>query len=74
MNESAKSAKENNHMTISDLMSEADYAAMRGVTLRTIQRDRKLGIGPAFVKLGQKVYYRPAAIEAYILANERNQS
>lgn len=43
---------------------------MRGVTLRTIQRERALRAGPPFVKLGAKVYYRLAAIEAWVLKQE----
>ncbi len=55
-------------MTIQDLISEADYAAARGVSLRTAQRERAQRMGPPFIKLGRNVYYRPAAIEAWLLA------
>jgi hypothetical protein len=60
-------------MTIQDLISEADYAMQRGVSIRTIQRERALRMGPPFIKLGRNVYYRPAAIEEWLLAQEQVQ-
>ena len=60
-------------MTIQDLISEADYAAARGVSLRTAQRERAQRIGPPFIKLGRQVYYRPAAIEAWLIEQEQSQ-
>lgn len=60
-------------MTLQNLITETDYAALRGVSVRTIQRERALRTGPAFVKLGRKVFYRPAAIESWIIANEQAQ-
>jgi predicted DNA-binding transcriptional regulator AlpA len=60
-------------MTLNDLIPEADYAALRGVSVRTVQRERALRMGPPFIKLGRSVYYRPAAIEAWLLAQEQAQ-
>jgi hypothetical protein len=60
-------------MTIQDLLEESDYAAARGVSLRTVQRERAQRIGPPFIKLGRKIYYRPAAIEQWLLAQEQAQ-
>ncbi|WP_136649735.1 transcriptional regulator [Paracoccus aeridis] len=60
-------------MTIQDLISEADYAAQRGVSARTIQRERALRIGPPFIKMGRRIFYRPAAIESWLLAKEQAQ-
>lgn len=60
-------------MTLLDLIPEKEYAAARGVCIRTVQRDRALRTGPAFVKLGRKIYYRKAAIEAWLLAQEQEQ-
>ena len=60
-------------MTIQDLITEADYAAQRGVSLRTAQRERAQRFGPPFIKLGRKIYYRPAAIEAWLIAQEQAQ-
>lgn len=60
-------------MTIKDMITEADYALQRGVSVRTVQRDRALRTGPAFIKLGKKIFYRPESIEAWLLANEQQQ-
>jgi len=60
-------------MTITDLITEADYAAQRGVSVRTVQRERAQRIGPPFIKLGRVIYYRPAAIENWLLAQEQAQ-
>jgi hypothetical protein len=60
-------------MIIKDLISEADYAAARGVSLRTVQRERAQRIGPPYIKMGRKTFYRPAAIEAWLIAKEQTQ-
>jgi len=60
-------------MTITDLITEADYAAQRGVSVRTVQRERAQRLGPPFIKLGRVIYYRPAAIETWLLAQEQAQ-
>nr|WP_309502351.1 helix-turn-helix domain-containing protein [uncultured Roseovarius sp.] len=60
-------------MTIQNLIPEADYAAARGVSVRTVQRERAQRIGPPFIKLGRAVFYRPAAIEEWLLAQEQAQ-
>lgn len=60
-------------MTIQDLISEADYAAARGVSLRTVQRERAQRMGPPFIKLGRNVFYRPAAIEQWLIDQEQAQ-
>lgn len=58
-------------MTLKDLLSEAEYAAARGVTIRTIYRERALRLGPPFIKMGRKIFYRPESIEAWLLAQEQ---
>lgn len=60
-------------MTIEDLIPETDYAAARGVSLRTVQRERAQRIGPPFIKLGRMIFYRPQAIEQWLLAQEQTQ-
>jgi predicted DNA-binding transcriptional regulator AlpA len=60
-------------MTLKDLIEEREYAEMRGVSVRTIQRERSLRIGPPFIKLGRTIYYRPEAIDAWLHAKEQTQ-
>lgn len=60
-------------MTLQDLIPEADYAAARGVSVRTVQRERAQRIGPPFIKLGRSIYYRSQAIADWLLAQEQAQ-
>ncbi len=60
-------------MTLTDLISEKDYAAKRGVSLRTAQRERSLRVGPPFIKLGRTIYYRPEAIDDWLRSKEQVQ-
>lgn len=60
-------------MTIHDLIPEAELAAARGVCLRTIQRERAQRIGPPFIRLGRKIYYRPEAISEWLKSKEQAQ-
>lgn len=60
-------------MTFRDLIAETDYADQRGVSIRSVQRERAQRVGPPFIKVGRKVYYRPAAIEAWLLSKEQVQ-
>ncbi len=60
-------------MTFKDLITDDEYAAMRGVHVRTVQRERAMRQGPPFIKLGKKIFYRPDAIEAWLLSKEQAQ-
>lgn len=52
-------------------ISEEEYAARRGVSLRTCQRDRQLRQSPPFVVIGRRVYYRLEAVRDWLLAREQ---
>lgn len=60
-------------MLIQNLIPEPEYAAARGVSVRTVRRERALRIGPPFIRLGRQIYYRPEAIEAWLLEQEVQQ-
>lgn len=60
-------------MNLKDLLTEHEYAAQRGVCVRTVARERALRSGPPYIKMGRKVFYRPAAIEAWLLSQEQGQ-
>lgn len=53
-------------------ISEKDYAARRGVSLRTCQRDRQLRQAPPFVLLGRQVHYRIDAVRDWLIAREQS--
>ena len=56
---------------LQEFISEAEYAARRGVSVRTCQRDRQLGQAPPFVIVGRRVYYRIEAVKEWLRARER---
>lgn len=53
-------------------VSEEAYAARRGVSVRTCQRDRQLRQSPPYVVIGRRVYYRVEAVRDWLIARERN--
>lgn len=55
---------------LADFVEEAEYARIRRVSVRTCQRDRHLRTSPPYVKLGRRVFYRAAAIQAWLIGNE----
>jgi hypothetical protein len=50
---------------------ETEYAAQRGVTVRTCQRDRQLRQSPPYVRFGRRIYYRIDAVREWLVKNER---
>lgn len=57
-------------MNLEGLLTEAEYAQLRGVTPRTVKRERALRAGPPFIRWGRAVFYRRAAIETWLLEQE----
>ena len=37
---------------------------------RTARRHRALGKGPAYIRIGRRIFYRPEAIEKWLSRNE----
>jgi predicted DNA-binding transcriptional regulator AlpA len=49
------------------LMTEREFGDFFGQTsLRTLRRWRQEGTGPAYVKVGRRVMYRPSDIQTWI--------
>ena len=55
------------------LLTEQQYAAITGRSLASIRRDRQLGVGCPFTKLGALVRYRPADVREYLEACTRGK-
>lgn len=47
-------------------MNDMELAQRLGISRKTLQKWRSLGMGPPYLKLGSKVVYRAEDIEAYI--------
>ncbi len=52
------------------LVSEAEYADLRGASLRTIRNERCARRGPPFVRLGRRVFYRTNAVQEWLAGRE----
>ena len=55
-------------------IGEHEYARQRGVSVRTVQKERQLGQAPPFVVLGKRVLYRRAGLEQWLLQREQTKA
>lgn len=58
-------------ITLETMLNEKEYSRITGKSLATARRDRLLGKGCPWVKLGGLVRYRPSDVRAYIDRNLR---
>ena len=49
-----------------ELLTEKEVSEMYGLNIRTLQKDRWLGSGLAYVKIRKRILYRRADVEKYI--------
>ena len=62
-------------MTIrNDLLTTEEAAAHVGVSPRTLERYRVTGAGPRFLKVGRKVLYRLADLDAWLESRVRRST
>lgn len=52
----------------SPLLTERDVAELLRVSVRTLQDYRCSGRGPIFIKIGRRIVYRQADVDAFIEA------
>lgn len=52
--------------TPSPLLTESDVADLLRISVRTLQDYRCSGRGPKFVKIGRRIVYRQADVDAFI--------
>lgn len=50
-------------------LTQYEVADLLRISVRTLERYRVTGAGPSYVKVGRKVIYRAADIEAWALRN-----
>jgi predicted site-specific integrase-resolvase len=55
---------------LSDYMDSSETAAQLTVSVRTLERWRRLDEGPPITKMGKKVLYRRSSVEAWLRARE----
>lgn len=56
---------------LSSYRSESQTAQALGHTERTLRNWRRLGIGPAYIRIGRKIFYSDSALESWLKAMER---
>lgn len=52
-----------------DLCDEREVANTLRQTVDTLRRNRWRGIGPAYIKVSRRIFYRPADVEAWLEAH-----
>jgi len=61
------------HDLTDPLLRPADLQRILGVADQTLRHWRTQGIGPEFVRIRQRVYYRRSAVDAWINEHQRQQ-
>lgn len=56
---------------LSDKLSKAELADLLEIKPRTLERWHAKRIGPPRIKIGRRVFYRRAAVDSWLLANEQ---
>lgn len=51
-----------------------EVAAILGQSVQTLSRWRMRGNGPAYIKVGRKIWYSQAAIESFLTARTRTST
>jgi len=59
---------------MSHLLNQSEAASLCGLSPRTLERYRCTGFGPVYRKLGRRVLYRPADIDAWINTRLRHST
>lgn len=59
---------------LGSLISPLELARDLGTTERTLSEWRIRGTGPAFIRVGRSVRYRPEAVDAWLLAQEHSST
>jgi hypothetical protein len=55
--------------TADRLLTQAEFADFRRCSIRTIERERAVGTGCAYVRLGARIFYRLADIDRFVDAH-----
>lgn len=62
------------NQNIQSVMRAPEAAAYLGLSASTLAKLRLSGRGPTFCKLGRRVVYRQADLDAYLEASRRNST
>lgn len=59
---------------LDSLIKPATLALRLDVTERTLKLWRQNGQGPAYIRTPRAVFYRPEAVDSWLLGNERDRT
>lgn len=59
---------------LDDLITADELSDRLGVKRRTVDEWRITGKGPAFIRVGRSVRYRPDAVDAWLLSQEHTST
>lgn len=54
-------------MSEPEFLTPAEYARLRRCSIRTLDRERATGVGCRYVRLGNRILYRRADIDSYVV-------
>jgi hypothetical protein len=55
--------------TAERLLTQADYARFRRCSIRTVERERAVGTGCPYIRLGARILYRLADVDRFVDAH-----
>lgn len=56
------------------LWTAAEYAAFTGRTIQAAAHERCRGSGPAYIKVGKRVFYDPTVVRSWFAAHQVNST
>lgn len=65
-----KASEAANRIIMQNLIREADFVERFYGSTRTARRHRALGKGPAYIKIGRRIFYRESEIQDWLARNE----
>lgn len=70
-----KTNKNSRPTTVAErLWTAAEYAAFTGRTIQAAAHERCRGSGPAYIKVGKRVFYDPVVVRSWFAAHQVNST
>jgi hypothetical protein len=63
------SGMETRKVTETDLLTSIECAEYRRCSVRKLDRERAEGVGPAYVRIGSRIFYRRRDVDRFISAH-----
>jgi len=53
-----------------EIFSEEELAGLRHIRLRTLRNERSRGLGPAYIRVGRRIFYSADAVATWLQAHQ----